>query len=195
MKKSRFAILALMAMVLSSCSQRLVDFTVISSRNIPITEVGTEFKKSTQRVSGEDVKWSILFVPGVPNMKEAIDRAIEKFPGAVALTDGVIYSKGWSCGLFGQNKYVVEGTPLYTQVGADRYNQAVFGNADYNNNQQQQPSQQPTAAIMVFHEVKPDETMSDIAKTYGCTIGDIIKWNQLSSTSLTTGSKLKIYVK
>ncbi|MBQ6203285.1 MAG: LysM peptidoglycan-binding domain-containing protein [Prevotella sp.] len=37
--------------------------------------------------------------------------------------------------------------------------------------------------------------MSDIAKNYGVTIADIIKWNQLSSTTITPGTKLKLYIK
>lgn len=107
MKFVTVSLFALCAIFLASCSQRLVDFTVISSKNIPITELGVEFKKAEKRVKGVDSKWSILFISGIPNMKEAIDRAIEKYPGAVALADGVIYSKIWNCILLGQNQYVV----------------------------------------------------------------------------------------
>lgn len=55
-----------------------------------------------------------MWIPlGFPNMKEAIDKAIEKYPGAIGLVDGVVKSKGWTAILYGQNSYVVEGTPLY----------------------------------------------------------------------------------
>jgi hypothetical protein len=55
----------------------------------------------------------ILFIPfGRPHLKEAIDRAIESTPGAVALVDGVVYSKSWWAILYGQSKIIVEGTPL-----------------------------------------------------------------------------------
>lgn len=50
---------------------------LFSTKNIPITEAGTEFKKATQRVQGVDKKWQILIIPAIPNMKEAIDKAIE----------------------------------------------------------------------------------------------------------------------
>ena len=114
MKKNILWLLAVV-LLMSSCTQRLIDFTIISSKNVPITDKGTEFQKATSRVKGVDSKWSVLFVPGIPNMKEAIDRAIEQYPGAVALTDGVVYQKSWTCFLVGQNKYIVEGTPLYPE--------------------------------------------------------------------------------
>jgi hypothetical protein len=45
-------------------------------------------------------------------MKEAVDRAIEQVPGAVALVDGVIKTEGYWFILFGQNSIIVEGLPL-----------------------------------------------------------------------------------
>lgn len=215
---SVFAVLA--ATLFSSCSHRIVDFTVISSRNVPIVEQGTEFKKATQRVKGEDSKWSILFVPGIPNMKEAIDRAIDKYPGAVALTDGVVYAKSWTVGLFGQNKYIVEGTPLYTQAGVDAYNSNTnrYGNQLQNNYQyqqqqpvynqyqqqpvynqyQQQPAtvpQQSADGYIFTHSVKQGETLDSIAQQYNVSVRDIIQWNQLTSTNLTNGMQLRIQLR
>ena len=50
---------------------------------------------------------------GEPNAKEAIDRAIQKQPGAVGLLDGVIYKHGWYIPyIYGQFSFEVEGTPL-----------------------------------------------------------------------------------
>jgi hypothetical protein len=45
-------------------------------------------------------------------MKQAIDQALQKTPGAIALVDGVVFSKSWDVILYGQMSYVVEGTPL-----------------------------------------------------------------------------------
>lgn len=196
MKNLSFIFIAFVLLV-CSCTQRLVDFTVISTKNIPITEAGTEFKKATQRVQGVDKKWQILFIPAIPNMKEAIDKAIEKYPGAIALTDGVVYSKTWSCGLFGQSKYIVEGTPLYTQSGLNAFNQS--NNSNYNQSQQninqQQNYQQQDNSNIFIHEVKKGETLEQIAKSYGVTMRDLIKWNKLSSTNLLSGTKLQIQIK
>lgn len=189
------------AMLLASCSQRLVDFTIISSKNVPITDSGVEFKKAEKRVKGVDSKWSILFVPGIPNMKEAIDRAIEDYPGAVALTDGVIYSKGWSCGLFGQNQYVVEGTPLYPENGnganipSNKNNYVPQPTYQQSYQQQTEPVQTQQKSVMrVTHNVQANETLASIASMYGVSIPELMKWNQLQSNSIYKGMKLIVYI-
>ena len=218
MKFNRSSMLALVAVALfTSCSHRLVDFTVISSKNIPITDEGGQFQKATNRVVGKDSKWSVLFVTGIPDMKEAIDRAIEQYPGAVALTDGVIYSKGWSCGLFGQNEYVVEGTPLYSanysngnnsQQG-NNYQYGIQGNSQYqysnNPNQPQRITNQPqqtiqqvsqpqSSMVRLIHIVDKNEKLITIADAYKVSVIDIMKWNKLESNEVYTGMKLTIYV-
>ncbi len=96
---------------LSGCAQRLIDFTIISTKNVDLSKAGT-FTRAKERVQGEDLVHIIIFIPtGVPNMKEAVDRAIEKVPGGVALVDGVLSHRGWWI-LYGQQAYVIEGTPL-----------------------------------------------------------------------------------
>lgn len=186
MKKNSLWLIAI-AMLFSSCSQRLVDFTVISSKNVPITENGTDFKKADTRVKGTDSKWTILMVPGIPNMKEAIDRAIEQYPGAVALTDGVIYSKNWTCLLFGQNKYVVEGTPLYPNNGVEPSKTPLVTTGVNNNSN--------VSNVMRFtHVVNKNETLLQIATAYKVTVADIMKWNSLTSSVVTEGTSLIIFV-
>lgn len=167
---------------MSSCSHRLTDFTVISTRNVPLGNQVASLQKADQRVKGVDRSHVILFLPiGTPNMKEAIDRAIDKYPGAIGLVDGVVKSKGWSILLYGQNSFVVEGTPLYE---ADVKKQDV----PVNNGQSEE-------TMLFFHEVKEGETLSAIATSYNVTIADIIKWNKLSSADVVKGTKLKILVK
>jgi hypothetical protein len=99
--------------LLTGCATRLVDFTVISSKNIEWSRAN-EYQRASQRVEGVDMVHWIIFIPtGVPNAKEALDRAIESVPGAVALLDGVITGKFWWIPyIYGQQSYVVEGTPL-----------------------------------------------------------------------------------
>lgn len=98
---------------LSGCSQRVLDFTVVSSKNVDLSK-GADFKRGTTRVRGEDKRDIIVFIPtGHPSAKEAMDRAIESVPGAVALTDGVITTSSWWIPyIYGQTKVEVEGTPL-----------------------------------------------------------------------------------
>jgi len=112
-RKFSFLALPALAIFLAGCTVRLADFTIISTKNIDLAR-GADFKRGQARIEGVDSVSIIIFVPtGTPNIKEAIDRAIESVPGAVALLDGVIYAKSWCIPLlYGQNKYVVEGTPL-----------------------------------------------------------------------------------
>jgi hypothetical protein len=105
--------LVLFGIISTGCTTRLVDFTVISTKNVDWSKAAT-FNRSSARVEGKDTAHIIVFIPtGIPNMKEAIDRAIESKSGGVALVDGVVYSKFWWIPyIYGQTSYVVEGTPL-----------------------------------------------------------------------------------
>ena len=110
--KISFILLVLATFIFSSCSQRIFDFTMVSTKNVDLSKAST-FERSKIRANGEDgVYWLITIPLGFPNLKEAIDRAIESTPGAVALVDGVVYSKSWWAILTGYSSYVVEGTPL-----------------------------------------------------------------------------------
>jgi hypothetical protein len=111
--------------IINGCSQRLIDFTVISSKNVDLSQM-SQFKRDSQRVEGVDKAHIIFFIPtGVPNAKEALDKAIESVPGAVALVDGVItHHFWWIPYIYGQSYYVVEGTPII--------NPAIASNVDYN---------------------------------------------------------------
>lgn len=106
--------IAIAALLLSTgCTTRFVDFTTISSKNIDMSR-GAEFVRGKQRVTGEDKARIIVFIPtGRPDAKEALDRAIESTPGAVALLDGVISTKWWYIPyVYGEQTILVEGTPL-----------------------------------------------------------------------------------
>ena len=109
----RAAVLIVGSVCMMGCATRLVDFTIISSKNIEWSRAN-EYQRATQRVEGVDMAHWIIIVPtGVPNAKEAMDRAIESVPGAVALLDGVITQKFWWIPyIYGQQSFVVEGTPL-----------------------------------------------------------------------------------
>lgn len=106
-------LIVLSLMAVTGCTTRLTDFTIISTKNIELSR-GEEFTRSTQRVEGEDTKHIIIFIPtGVPNAKEAADRAIEKVPGAVALVDGVLeYEWFYFPYVYGYTTYRIKGTPL-----------------------------------------------------------------------------------
>jgi len=134
MLASRFS-LCLVALLLASCTTRLVDFTIISTKNLDLSK-GASFERGRSRVEGIDKVYIIVLIPtGTPNMKEALDRAIESVPGAVALLDGVLTQKFWYIPyIFGQSAFLVEGTPLIDPaLAAERvpspYRLARFSNA------------------------------------------------------------------
>lgn len=87
---------------MAGCTMRLVDFTVISSKNVQVPT-----KAKGQRVQGEDCAFF-----SVPNLKEAMDRAIESSGANYdALVDGVVYQKYF----FFFTCFRVEGTPINTK--------------------------------------------------------------------------------
>lgn len=197
----------------SSCTHRLTDFTVISTKNVPIANSATKFKKGDTRVKGVDVGHSVLFIPGTPNMKEAIDRAIQSVPGAVGLVDGVIKQSAWTCFLYGQNKYIVEGTPLFPVEGSEASLKSGKNNSKYSKSKKSrrnfveddyyisedddedwEDESDANDTTSFTHEVKNGETLSGIAKMYDVKARDIIKWNRLKSGNIQPGRKLIIRI-
>ena len=91
----------------------MIDFSLISSKNVDLSRAA-EFVSDKQRVNGEDTKYIIIFIPtGIPNAKEALDKAIESVPGAIALLDGVLtYHWFYIPYIFGKSTYTVTGTAL-----------------------------------------------------------------------------------
>lgn len=100
-------------LVMSACTTRITDFTILSTKNVDLADMG-KYKRLPDRVTGSDTAHIILIIPtGTPNVKEAIDNAIESVPGGVALVDGVVtYSWFYIPYIFGEMTYTVEGNVL-----------------------------------------------------------------------------------
>ena len=60
-----------------------------------------------------------------------------------------------------------------------------------NNQKSNNKTSTPTPQVKT-HTVKKGETLSSIARKYGCTVNDIKKWNGLKSNTVKVGQKLKI---
>lgn len=109
--KKLFVIVAVL-LLLAGCSNRVGDFTILSTKNIDLSH-GADFKRLATRIKVEEKVPIVLGIRfGRPDIKTAIDHAIEKTPGAVALTDAVIIDKWFNFFIFGETGYEVEGTPL-----------------------------------------------------------------------------------
>lgn len=118
--RSKILFAVALLFVLSGCKTRLVDFTIISTKNFDLQKAST-YKVSKQRVEGVDRMHMILIIPtGTINLEEAIDNCLKKVPGAVALIDGVVYYSGFSVLVYGQSSYIVEGTPLIDPTVAEQ---------------------------------------------------------------------------
>lgn len=109
----KLSIIVLVSIVLTSCSQNLFNFTIVSTKNIELQKLST-LEKSTTRIKGEDKASIIILIPTRKiKIDQAISNTIDGIPGCVALLDGTVYSKGWFVPyIYGEVKFVVEATPL-----------------------------------------------------------------------------------
>ena len=95
MKRPLVVVLGVGLLFSFGCQQRLGDFTFLSSKNIDLSNLDMDSVEGAPIVQGEDSKPIIfIFSTGVPNLKEATDRAIESGNG-VALSDVSIYYISW----------------------------------------------------------------------------------------------------
>ena len=113
--KTCFFILCTVA-VLSSCTIRVMDFTLLSTKSVPLSN-SANFKKGSD-VYTEDVLHLIFAYPisedfpTTPDPKEVVDMAIESVPGCVALADGILITKIISFLFYTKFSYVVEGKAI-----------------------------------------------------------------------------------
>jgi hypothetical protein len=99
-------VLAITAGSLAGCSQRIGDFTVISTKNV---DIGGKYKKMEGRYKGEDGRGVFLGIPlGQPNLKTAVDNCIESGNGEL-ITNAVIDASFWTAIVWGEQKYTVTG--------------------------------------------------------------------------------------
>lgn len=106
--------LIIMSLLISGCAHRIGDFTVASTKNMDIKDSLHKVDYTT-RLVGKDTKHVIFFFPtGIPNMKEAMDNAIEKTPNAVGLSNVTVKLGNWYIPLlYGQHYYEIEGNPIF----------------------------------------------------------------------------------
>lgn len=107
MKKTSIALLVCSLLLLTGCSKRLGDFTVLSTNN---TSLGDSFIRVAQNSKGVHSKPILLIIPlGAPNIEDAVSAALDKYQGEI-LTDVVVYLDWYYIPLiFGERKYRVIG--------------------------------------------------------------------------------------
>ncbi|MGB5444991.1 MAG: hypothetical protein WBM99_05715 [Psychromonas sp.] len=113
MKKVVLASSIIAGMFLSGCTQRIADLTYVSTKNISQEELANA-TSDNERVVGEDSSQIFIIIPtGNPNTEEAIDRAIEKKKGGIALKNATIHSSFFYIPyIYGKATITVEGEVL-----------------------------------------------------------------------------------
>ena len=103
----------LIAFSFTSCITRLGTFSVISTKNIDWSRANNYTRSTINKKKGKDLAHIIIFIPTQfnPTIEDAVDQAIEKVPGGVALVDAVVRYREWWF-LYGQVGYSIEGTVL-----------------------------------------------------------------------------------
>lgn len=115
MKFKSLLIIAIAAMTLSSCSFRLVDFTVISSKNVNL---------DIDRAQGVKTEGKKSYFLGIGwNIKDAMDEALEEAgPEYDMLIDGVVRYTSYPF----VSGVTVEGTAVSTKAMKARMGEAGF---------------------------------------------------------------------
>ena len=105
------------SLLLSGCTVRHGDFTVLSSKLVNIKELDLSKADRTKGVTGTDVAHIIVFIPTKQQvtLKEALDDALRKGNGDV-MTDAVIYYWSWYIPyIYGQVGWEVTGDVVRTR--------------------------------------------------------------------------------
>ena len=94
--------------LITGCSTRVADLTVVSTKN---ANLNSDQFVTGKRVTGKDTKYIISFIPtGTPSIKEAVDQAIEQDACAVALSNMAMdHEFFWFPYIFGITSYRAEG--------------------------------------------------------------------------------------
>ena len=98
----------LVALFFVGCTQRMGDFTVLSTRNV---DLNANYVKVETNVTGQDKKLLIITIPtGTPNIEAAIDNALKKIDGGAVMTDvSLTYRWFYIPYIYGEMIYEVEG--------------------------------------------------------------------------------------
>ena len=115
MKLARLLLLA-SALLMTGCTHNIGDFTVISTKNVDFSVIAGSRRGA--QVEGDDIMHVIIFFPtsGAPNLKTAIDRAIESVPGAIALVDARLRFRSFYIPyIYGQDAFLRRGALWSTQ--------------------------------------------------------------------------------
>ena len=104
--------LFLLSLIVSGCSTRIADLTLVSTKNIDLMNTQLDSRQG-RRQKGEDCKIVLLgIIPlGLPNLEEAVDKALEAGGGNIMVDQVTEFKETWFV-VATQACMVVEGTVL-----------------------------------------------------------------------------------
>ena len=110
MKGKSAVAIALLLPMLGACATRS-DFTVISGKNVNLSDIRIDRSKAKGRTRGEDCMQIIIIFPtsGQPTLDEALDRALEAKKANVLLDAVVDFHSFYIPYLYGETCWEVEG--------------------------------------------------------------------------------------
>jgi hypothetical protein len=112
-----YSFILLISIIISGCSVRHGDFTVVSNKLVRLSEFELEKADRVRGIEGKDVQHIIIFIPtsGPPTIEGALDNAIEEGGGDV-MTDAVIEAWGFYIPyIYGQAGWSVKGDVVKTR--------------------------------------------------------------------------------
>lgn len=115
-RKYIFGITAMLALLTSSCSYRIADFTFLSSKNVDMNHADGYTTAVNARKQGKDVAHIVVCFPITDaSYKEALDKAIEQNGSTcVGIANAKVEWGWWYIPyIYGQEWVSVEGDPVY----------------------------------------------------------------------------------
>ena len=99
---------------LSACTTHMTDLSMISNKNINLSQINIDRAPQRKLVEGEDSKFVLLFIPfGLPKIKEAVNDALHKCDGDLII-DASLYHKWWWF-IIGVDTIQIKGTVVNTR--------------------------------------------------------------------------------
>ena len=115
-KISQIGVFFFLFIILTGCSVRHGDFTVISNKLVRLSNLKLDDPDRRKNVEGEDMKRIIVyFSTGIPTIEGALDDAFAKGDGDV-MTDAVIEYKWFYIPyIYGEQSWNVKGDVIKTR--------------------------------------------------------------------------------
>lgn len=113
MKRLLLGCLLCGVILLSGCSQKLGDFTLLTTQNVDLSNFSTYETTNSQKVRGEDCSHIIVVFPNkIPNFKDAVDTALEENNAYMLSEASLRYEWFYIPYIYGQEKFIAEGRPV-----------------------------------------------------------------------------------